>query len=65
MGESAQVRDCYAQQWFRFALGRSQQAEDRCALSRVQHGFTAGGSIAELLVSIAQSDAFVQYRRQE
>jgi hypothetical protein len=65
MGDSAQVRNCYAQQWFRFALGRSQQAADRCALSAVQKRFTADSAIAELLVSIAQSDAFVQYRRQQ
>jgi hypothetical protein len=65
MGDSTQVRECYAQQWFRFALGRSQQAQDRCSLSRVRRSFEAGSPIADLLVSIALSDAFVHYRREE
>ncbi len=62
MSESRQVEDCYAKQWFRFALGRTEVTADRCALARVQDAHAKGGSIAELLIAIATSQAFVQHK---
>jgi hypothetical protein len=56
------VRRCYATQWLRFAIGRSETERDRCALQRVQATITDEDSIRQLLLAIATSDAFVQQR---
>jgi hypothetical protein len=64
MSESEQVSRCYAKQWFRFALGRSESDADRCALQRVEDAFAKGGSVRELLIAITSSDSFVRERRE-
>jgi hypothetical protein len=64
MSESDQVRRCYAKQWFRYALGRTESDVDRCALERVEDAFMRGGSIRDLLVAISTSDAFLRRKEQ-
>jgi hypothetical protein len=60
---SGDVRNCYTTQWFRFAFGRGETAQDACTLSTVGAAFAAKqGNIKELLVALTQTDAF-QYRR--
>jgi hypothetical protein len=63
MSESEQVSRCYAKQWFRFALGRTEADADSCALQKVEDAFARGGSIRELLIAITSSDSFVRERR--
>jgi hypothetical protein len=65
MSNSEQVQACYATQWFRYALGRSEREADRCSLQRVHASFTGAAAIADLLVAIATSDAFMQQRVEE
>ena len=61
--QSRQVQDCYAKQWLRYALGRSETDSDRCSLRKIEERFAEAGPIKELLLAIATSDAFVQQRR--
>lgn len=52
---SAQVRECYASHWMRYALGR---AETGCETLPVAERFEeSGGDIVELIVAVATSDA--------
>ncbi|MBX5481710.1 MAG: DUF1592 domain-containing protein [Myxococcaceae bacterium] len=65
LGQSRQVKQCLARQWFRFAVGRGEttSAPDQCALKRVDAAFAASGyDVRELLVAITLTDAFA-YRR--
>ena len=56
------VRDCYATQWFRYAMGRVESASD-CSLPPLQQQFSqSGGDVKQLMIGIAESDAF-RYRR--
>ncbi len=63
LGESEQVRQCVATQWFRFGYGRAEQEEDQCAMNQLQDAFKAAGyNVKELIVALTQTDAF-RYRR--
>ena len=56
------VRDCYATQWTRYALGRSEQAADACSIGSVRKSFSlGGGTVQGLIHAITQSDSF-RYR---
>lgn len=62
--ETGRVRDCYATQWFRYAVGRV-ETDDDCSLEQVQERFSSsGGNVQDLMIGIAESDAF-RYRRTE
>jgi hypothetical protein len=57
---SVQVRDCMATQWFRFTVGRTEVQPDSCSLATLQVAFGAsGGDLAELVVGVTQTDAFL------
>jgi hypothetical protein len=57
---SVQVRNCMATQWFRFAAGRQEANLDSCSLATLQSGFEASnGDLVELVVSMTQTDAFM------
>lgn len=59
---STQARDCYAEQWFRFAAGRPETEADTCSLDEIKDVFAAsGGDLREALVAITLTDAF-RYR---
>jgi hypothetical protein len=65
LGESATVRRCYETQWFRYSLGRGEANDDVCLLSEIdQRTQQQGGSIKQLLVSLALSRGF-RFRAQE
>jgi hypothetical protein len=58
LSSAAEVRDCVARQWMRYALGRNDATEDEAALAAVSKKFRdAGGKLPDLLVAIATSDA--------
>jgi hypothetical protein len=60
---SAQVRDCVATQWFRYAMGRYDGAGDMCSLAPLRQAFGAtGGDLQELLVALTQTEAFLKRR---
>jgi hypothetical protein len=54
------ARDCYAEQWFEYAVGRAVMETDFCGLAQVQDRFAlADGDLRELLVAVTQTDAFL------
>ncbi len=62
LGESAEVRECVATQWFRFGYGHGEEKADSCAMNQLQDAFRASGySVKELLVALTRTDAF-RYR---
>jgi hypothetical protein len=57
---SADVEQCFALEWYRFAYGVDDNP-DSCAVQSVVAGFRAGGlGLQSLLVSLAQTDHFVR-----
>lgn len=59
LAASPQVEACLATQWFRYGMGRAEQRTDACSLERVKTEFAAsGGDFAQLLISLAVTDAF-------
>ena len=59
LAASGQVRDCLAELWFDFAVGRRQDAADGCSLSTLQGTFaSSGGNLVDLIVGMTQTDAF-------
>jgi hypothetical protein len=57
--ESPMVRQCVARQWFRFALGRNEAAEDSCTMDRLYDVFeSSGNDVRALLRELVLSDAF-------
>lgn len=62
---SAEVRQCMAKQWFRFALGRFEQGADACSITRLSDAFEATGSdLRSLPAALVETDAF-RYRQRE
>jgi hypothetical protein len=60
---TAQVQQCVARQWFRFALGRLEAGADGCSLQGMFDAFeTSHHDVRQLLAAIATSDAF-RYRK--
>jgi hypothetical protein len=63
LATSAEVRSCYARQWFRYAYGRGETTEDACAIADLDATFSGSdGDVVELLVALTQTDAF-RYRK--
>lgn len=57
--ESPVVQDCYATQWYRFALRRNEDSAEEPVLNDVHASFgAASGNIKDLLASIIKSDGF-------
>jgi hypothetical protein len=62
---SENVRSCVQKQWFRFALGRTESAEDACTMSSLATQFAASDyNVKSLLLALVSSDAF-RYQRGE
>ena len=62
ISKSPLTRDCLATQWYRYAMGRIEDENDRCSLDGVKERFRiANGEFRELLVAIALSEGF-RYR---
>ncbi len=60
---SKQARRCYVKQWFRFAYGRGETAEDACSLERIDGAFERQRrDVKQLILALTQTDAFL-YRR--
>jgi hypothetical protein len=64
LATSPEVRDCVATEWFRYAMGRGESADDACSLSALKQGFSASQSdIRQLLVAVTQTTTF-RYRNE-
>jgi hypothetical protein len=62
VAKSKLTRDCLATQWYRYAMGRIEDTNDRCSLDGVKEKFgTANGEFRELIVAIVLSEGF-RYR---
>ena len=60
LAQSKTVHNCHVKQWFRYAFGRSETYMDRPYLDAMGEGFWgSGGDIAQLIVNIAGSKAFL------
>jgi Protein of unknown function (DUF1592)/Protein of unknown function (DUF1588)/Protein of unknown function (DUF1585)/Protein of unknown function (DUF1595)/Protein of unknown function (DUF1587) len=63
LAQSSEVRDCVANQWFRFSLGRMESTNDACSIQALHDNFKAsGGNIRDLLARIVLSPAFRSVR---
>ncbi len=59
LAASPTVRRCFATQWFRYALGRSERAEDTPSIDAAYQVFArAGFDVRDLVVAITMTDAF-------
>ena len=59
LANSAQVSECASSQWYRYALGLGSAEVGRCNLAPITAAFAdSGGSLKELMIAIATSDAF-------
>ncbi len=59
LAQSQTVGDCYATQWFRYALKRDPVSRDACSLKRMLGAFDASqGGIRDLVRAVASADAF-------
>jgi hypothetical protein len=55
------VSDCFSRQILRFTLSRKDDAQDTCSIEAIKRALaTSQGSIAETLVALTQTDAFVR-----
>lgn len=58
LASSERARECYAQRWFEYAVGRPARLADACTLGLVQERFVgSGGDMRGLIADIASSDA--------
>jgi hypothetical protein len=65
LARSKEVRDCFVSQWFRYAMGRIETADDQCSIEKATNAFSAsGGRLRDLLVALTLTDAF-RYRSVE
>lgn len=63
LANSRTVGDCAANQWFRFALGRIESADDACSLKTLHDGFAASNyNVRDLVTTLVLSDAFRHVR---
>jgi hypothetical protein len=64
LARSAQVRACAPTQWLRYSMARREVDDDACSLQAVRDAFAAsGGDLRQLMVSLTQTDTFLNYRR--
>lgn len=59
LASSESVADCVARQWFRFALGRTESADDACSMRSLVETFDGTGrDVRALMRQIVKSEAF-------
>ncbi len=65
LSQAAQVRQCFALNELRYALGRIEKPSDACSAQQIYSAFSSSNfNIQQLLLAITQSDAF-RYRTVE
>jgi hypothetical protein len=58
LASSAKVRTCFAERWYKQAIGEELGDLDTCSLDDIEASFVEGGSMHDLVLSIIASDAF-------
>ncbi len=58
LASSARVRTCFAERWYKQAIGDELGDLDTCSLDEIEASFVQGGSMHDLVLSIIASDAF-------
>jgi hypothetical protein len=64
IANSKDVKGCFAQQYFQFAVSRPAVKLDSCSLEGLKQKFVPSGDLKELVATIAGSDSF-RYRMSE
>jgi hypothetical protein len=59
LAQSPEVRRCITQKWFELALRRSPVELDACSVQQIEAKTAEAGSLRELLLAMAESDAFL------
>lgn len=60
LAQSAEARDCYVTQTFRFFFGRDVEPADACSMAALRAAFERSElSLSELLVALTKTDAFM------
>lgn len=59
LAASERVKTCVARQWFRFAMGRGETAEDACSMQQIDANFSDENyDIQELVLAITKTPSF-------
>ena len=58
LGASEEANRCFARQWFRFATGRREAAEDQCVIEDMTHQLMSGGGIVDMVASLVAAPEF-------
>lgn len=62
LASSKHARACFVTQWYRYGMGRVEQAEDLCSIRQAYDRLSSSdGSLRQLLLGLVESDAF-RYR---
>jgi hypothetical protein len=62
--QSDRARNCAPTQWLRYVMARRETRDDTCSIVALRDAFKAsGGNLKELLVSLTQTDAFLNYKK--
>jgi hypothetical protein len=65
LAEVSEAHDCFLFNWFRYSMGRQEEATDTCTIATLRDDFAASGqNLRELLLTIVTSDAFL-YRQDQ
>jgi hypothetical protein len=64
IAQSRDVKGCFAQKYFEYAVARASANEDACSLDGLKKSFLPSGDLIELALSVALSDSF-RYRLSE
>ena len=63
LANAREVQGCFANQWFRFSMGRMESTNDACSIQGIRDAFRAsGGNIRELITKVVLSPAFRNVR---
>ena len=65
LADSAQTRYCVARQWFRYAYGRVDSADELVVIEAIAASLEEDGDIRSLLLRLIETEAFTLLRREE
>ena len=58
VAQSQDVKGCFAQKYFEYAVSHLKAGEDACSLDRLKNDFVPSGDLVALVASIAETDSF-------
>jgi hypothetical protein len=63
LAASTTANECFARQWFRFAMGRPDGPGESCSVKQMAHAVQEGAGFRELVHALVRSNSFRQRRR--